>query len=931
MKNVKLNFEKELRYKLELKSNGRTTEESILLKAFKYFDLNNTGLCTENEFIKTINKIGITGFTDDDLKELFKKYDKDNSGYLNYKEFILILYPNNIINENENNNNNNNNIQNNNIDNNNYENNINENNINENNINENNISENNINENNNLLNEEKEFDSEEKILEKIRKKLSSRGIRGITSLAKTFRLKDIDNSQTIDYNEFKNISNEFRFDLTENEIQIIFLLFDRNKNGVIDYDEFIRVIRGEMNNKRKKIVEDIFNYLDINKSKEIEIEEIKSKFNAKNHPDVLNKKKTEDEILLEFIETFENTYNYLSGTENNGKVTLEEFMEYYENISLSIDDDNYFELLLNNTWGINNNESNNINNNFKDWNNKNENENENEKINENINNNLEENYNRRFDDKNNNFNQLKTKEKIENNNSNENELLNLFRNEIKKKGGRGIINLARQFRLFDENNSKTLELNEFSKIIKDLKLNLNDDEIKEIFSSFDIDKSNSINYIEFLKQLRGEMNEKRKNIVLKAFDKLDLDKSGIVELNEIKSLYNFKNNKDVLNGKKSEEEVFNEFIETFETHHNLKKGFRDKKVSKEEFIEYYNNISMSIDDDDLFIELISNSWKLNNKTKYKKKKLLSNTQDNNNNKITNKNNNINDNKINDNNINNKNLTNKNLNQKYNIITNVNNNNLNQENDNDNNIRKRNKFLNEKNQKIGNSQNAPFGTDNEPVNYSTWNNPNNMKMRFNDNFSNKKISIDPLKKLKNEIIKRGIRGIMSLRRNFMISDINHNKNINLNELKRFCNDYLINLDDEEINNLFNIYDKNGKGIINYEDLVNEIIGEMNNFRKEVVRKVFYKFNRNNLIDLDVLRKNYNAKEHPDVLNGKKKYLECLAEFLDCFEYHFSLLNNNRHSKINLNELYDFYNNISMNIDNDLYFEKMMNGVWDLKNW
>ena len=65
--------------------------------------------------------------------------------------------------------------------------------------------------------------------------------------------------------------------------------------------------------------------------------------------------------------------------------------------------------------------------------------------------------------------------------------------------------------------------------------------------------------------------------------------------------------------------------------------------------------------------------------------------------------------------------------------------------------------------------------------------------------------------------------------------------------------LFQIDDEEINNLFTIYDKNGKGIINYEDLVNEIIGEMNNLRKEVVRKVFYKFNRNNLIYLDVLRK------------------------------------------------------------------------------
>ena len=64
--------------------------------------------------------------------------------------------------------------------------------------------------------------------------------------------------------------------------------------------------------------------------------------------------------------------------------------------------------------------------------------------------------------------------------------------------------------------------------------------------------------------------------------------------------------------KKTEEDLYNEFIETFD---------KEKRVSKEEFLEYYNNISMSIDDDDLFINLISNAWKLNNKFKYLKKNL----------------------------------------------------------------------------------------------------------------------------------------------------------------------------------------------------------------------------------------------------------------------------------------------------------------------
>ena len=880
----KKNFEKELKNKLELKSNGYTSDETVLLKAFKYFDLDNTGKCSENEFLKAIMKIGITGFNEKDLSELFKIYDKDNSGYLDYKEFVGILYSNNsIMNERRGNKDENSNIKNNNnVNNYNYENNNNE----------------------IIQNEKEDLNEGEIILEKIRKKLSARGVRGITSIAKNFRLIDEDNSQTIDYNEFKKASKDFRFDLTENEIQIAFSLFDKNKNGVIDYDEFIRIIRGEMNENRKKIVEEIFNKLDINHLNAIEKEELISKFNAKNHPDVLNGKKTEDEILLEFIETFENTYNYLCGTENDGKVTLEEFMEYYENVSLSIDNDDYFEMLINNTWGFNN-ENNYVNNNNKGWSNKNDNND----------NNLQSNYKRRFGDNNkrnnNNINTINEKNFVQNEfYPNENNILDIFRNEIRKKGAKGIIGLAKQFKLFDENKNKTLDYKQFSKAIKDLKIDFNENEIQELFSIFDINNSNTIDYEEFLRQLRGEMNEKRKEIVLKAFDKLDLDKSGKIELNEIKSLYNVKNHKDVLSGKKTEEDLYNEFIETFETHHNLKKGFKDKRVSKEEFLEYYNNISMSIDDDDLFISLISNAWKLNNQSKYLKQKPWSNTQDNN--SINNEQN------SNYYNRNNENITN-------------NNNNININQDNDDN-RKVSKNLSENNSKIGNYHNAPFGTYNEPINYSTWNNPNNMKMRVYENLTPNNINI--FTKLKNDINGRGIRGIMSMRRNFMIEDENNSKNINLKNFKKYCNDYRIELNDDEINYVFNKFDKNDNGIMNYENLINELVGEMNNFRKEIVKRVFYKFNKNNLVYLEDLRKNYNAKEHPNVLNGKQNYYECLAEFLDCFEYHFTLLNNENKFKnkmININDLIEFYNYISSTIDNDQFFEKMMINVWNLKNW
>ena len=902
MSDMKLLFEKELKNKLSLKASGHISEETVLLKAFKYFDLDNSGMCSMDEFLKAIMKIGITGFSEENLRELFNQYDVDKSGELDYKEFVGILYSNNsIINERRNipasGRKNENKPQ---VQPPNYQ---------------------NI-QGNMPKNKFLEQDEIKGIIERIRNKLKARGVRGITSIERNFRIIDDDGSQTLDFNEFKKATKDFRFGLNDDEIEKAFVAFDINNNGKIDYDEFIRTIRGEMNDYRKQLVEQVFNVLDVNGNGYIELEEFKSKYNARNHPEVKSGRRSEDEVLLDFLETFENTYNYICGTENDGKVTLEEFMEYYENVSMCIDDDAFFETLVNNAWRINTYRTGN--NEKKGWSNKNEgnegrgnNETtlkdsyknkygdkrpgEYAKNNQNYDNQNNNNYNIKnipnYDNQNNNnYNNppLNYQQRnYQNDNNNNNGPIEKFREEIKKRGGRGIIGLARNFKIFDDNNNKTLDQNEFMKALKDYKVNLSPNEMKELFDLFDRDGSGTIDYDEFLRQVRGEMNDKRKQIVLQAFDKLDLDKSGIIDLSEVKALYNAKNHKDVLSGRKTEEDVYGEFIETFETHHNIKKGVRDRRVTKEEFIEYYNNISMNIDDDDYFIEMMKNAWKLRNQPSYENQKGWSNK--------------------------NENKDNRNVSDYYQSS------NLNQ---------KRGKMLGEKNPKVGTSANAPFGTDNLPTNYQTSNNPNYNYNRNQSNVgsSNKNKGDDVLNKFRNKMAARGTRGIMSIRRAFMIADDDNSKTVDLKEFKKFCHDYRIDLNEDEIEELFKKFDRDGSGHIDYEEFVYNTNGQMNDFRKNIVKKVFDKLdkNKNGTVELEDIRGIYNAKKHPDVLSGKKSEDEILAEFLDTFEYHFSLLNTNksRDGTITLDEFIEYYNNISMSVPDDYYFEAIMNSAWDL---
>jgi len=89
-----------------------------------------------------------------------------------------------------------------------------------------------------------------------------------------------------------------------------------------------------------------YDILDIDGSGAVDGQEIASKYDTSKHPDVISGKKRPKEVLDEFLKTFD------VGGEVDGKVTREEFENYYSNISASIDSDRYFELMMRNAWHI---------------------------------------------------------------------------------------------------------------------------------------------------------------------------------------------------------------------------------------------------------------------------------------------------------------------------------------------------------------------------------------------------------------------------------------------------------------------------------------------------------------------------------------------------------------------------------------------------
>jgi len=163
----------------------------------------------------------------------------------------------------------------------------------------------------------------------------------------------------------------------------------------------------------------------------------------------------------------------------------------------------------------------------------------------------------------------------------------------------------------DDDNSKSLNKPEFNKALTDYKLGFTTAENAALFEYFDVDSSGTISYDEFIRAVRGPMNMSRKKVVAQAFKKLDADGNGWIDINDIRGVYKANKHPDVVSGKKTEDQILNEFLSTFELAHSMRSGDAPNYVvTKEEFEEYYNNVSCSIDDDLYFAAMMNSAWKL---------------------------------------------------------------------------------------------------------------------------------------------------------------------------------------------------------------------------------------------------------------------------------------------------------------------------------
>ena len=420
---------------------------------------------------------------------------------------------------------------------------------------------------------------------------------------KLFYISDETQSGTLNFNDFSKRIKERKIEIDSTDIQEIFNAFDIDKTKRIHYKKLMKAVRGEMNDYRKMLVKRAFDRLNLSESGVIGIKDVKAMYNSSKHPAVIEGRKTEDEVLQEFLETFELCHE-LYGSKG---VSEEEFEEYYDYLSATIESDEYFENVVSSVWNL---------------------ESFNKKSTDNVSvrsrltdrGEIKSLYKKVIDHSSpSTRSKVKKLEKAEhdepteirfgniesiNLSKSQSIMLNRFRTKLLARGAKSIFGMEKQLRLTDIDESGRLTKEELKDAIKDYQIKLDERDFNNIFKMFG-EENNIINYRRFMQIVVGKMNEIRRHTVEKVFEYLDIENEGVIDIKILKDNYNGKMDPDTKLGRKTEDESVNEFILSFDMHH---KDYEGNFVSKEEFIAYYTKVSAAISSDSHFNALVGDVW-----------------------------------------------------------------------------------------------------------------------------------------------------------------------------------------------------------------------------------------------------------------------------------------------------------------------------------
>ncbi|ETV93590.1 hypothetical protein H310_12585 [Aphanomyces invadans] len=175
--------------------------------------------------------------------------------------------------------------------------------------------------------------------------LARGGSHGIQGLSRIMRIMDDSGDKRLSRDELRFGLRDYGVDCSDADLDVLMHAFDVDGDGLISFDEFLVALRGDISASRMQFIDMAFRKLDTSGDGHVTIQDLCALYDVTKHPDMLQGKKTKDQILAEFLGQWDTI-------DHDGVVEYDEFVNYYRNVSASIDTDSYFELMMRNAWHI---------------------------------------------------------------------------------------------------------------------------------------------------------------------------------------------------------------------------------------------------------------------------------------------------------------------------------------------------------------------------------------------------------------------------------------------------------------------------------------------------------------------------------------------------------------------------------------------------
>ena len=184
-------------------------------------------------------------------------------------------------------------------------------------------------------------------------------------------------------------------------------------------------------------------------------------------------------------------------------------------------------------------------------------------------------------------------------------ILKKVKDGLAARGVSSIATFGRAFRTMDSYNSnKQIDAEEFRTGLAEWGVSITPAESTALMSYMDSDGSGTINIDEFLVALRGGLSKSRLPVVQAAFAKFDKDGSGQITKKDLYDVYSVEKHPKYISGEMSKDQIFNKFLTKFGDTND------DGIITYDEWLINYCKLSASIDNDEHFVLMMKNAWKL---------------------------------------------------------------------------------------------------------------------------------------------------------------------------------------------------------------------------------------------------------------------------------------------------------------------------------